>query len=200
MLDRRGAAHRLTSSEIGSRRPDLESACRLLPDDGARRHARIRLRADDGHAEAAAAQRLGGAVAVHADRHRASRRSSACSPRLTSSDTSRRAGLRRRVLRDDGVGRIVGRAELRERCRSRGRPARGGCAPCVRSARPGRARSSTRGPELTQTRIVRCRRAATPAAGSCCMMRPAGTLSSARRFSSTRSAEPERRAASASRR
>ena len=64
---RRSVGHRLTSREIGSPRPTLEAARGLLPDDGARRDARIWLRPDDRHAEAARAQRFGGALAVHAD-------------------------------------------------------------------------------------------------------------------------------------
>ena len=95
------------------RGPDAESAGRLLPHDGAGRHALVRLRADDGDAKAAGAQRFGGALAVGADqiRHHVGRGLFAA---VEQHRHAWRAGTRRRVLRDDGVGRVVGRAELRD--------------------------------------------------------------------------------------
>ena len=62
-----GLHQRLTSSEIGSPGADLESALRALAQHDAGGHARIRMIADDRHAEAARAQQIRGAIAVDAD-------------------------------------------------------------------------------------------------------------------------------------
>ena len=61
------SAHRLTSSDTASVVVTWNAAGGLLADHGAGRHARIRLRADDGDAQALLAQRVGGALAVGAD-------------------------------------------------------------------------------------------------------------------------------------
>ena len=63
----RTRSHRLTSSEIASLASHAKAACRLLPDDGAWRHARVGLCSDDRDAEALTTKRIGGALTIDAN-------------------------------------------------------------------------------------------------------------------------------------
>src|SRR6185503_5015277 len=88
-----------------------EAARGLLPNHSPRRHTGIWLRPDDRDAEASGTEGLRGALAVHADEIRHDVGGGLFTAIEEHRDAWRpRRG--RRVLRDDRVGRVVGRAEF----------------------------------------------------------------------------------------